>query len=84
MSSNISKEQLEAILKTAGRKLGVAPDALRAAMSDPQKAESLLSQLDERSGGKISANVDALEKKVKGDPKAKKMLDDLARGGKNG
>lgn len=85
MSANISSDQLNAMLNTAGKKLGISPNALRAALSDPKKAESMLSQIDKQSGGKVKAtNKASLEKMVKNNPAAKKMLDDLMRGGKNG
>jgi hypothetical protein len=85
MSNNNSNDQLNALLQTAGKKLGISPNALLAALSDPQKAEVLLSQIEKRSGGKISASdPSSIEKMVKDNPKAKKILDDLARGNKNG
>ena len=85
MSSNISKEQLNAMLDTAGKKLGISPDALRAALSDPKIAETMLAQIDKKSGGKFKASdKSSIENMVKNNPKAKKMLDDLTRGGKNG
>lgn len=83
--SNISKEQLNAILETAGKKLGISPDQLRAAMSDPKKAESLLNKIDKHNGGKFNTqDPAALEKIVRNNPKAKKMLDELSRGDRNG
>jgi hypothetical protein len=85
MSANISNEQLNAMLQTAGKKLGISPDALRAALSDPKKAESMMSQIKSKSGGKVGGmDKGALEKMVKSNPQAKQMLDDLMRGGKNG
>jgi Uncharacterized protein conserved in bacteria len=85
MSSNNSNDQLNALLSTAGKKLGISPDQLRAALSDPKTAETLLSQIESKSGGKIkTGDKSALEKMVKSNPQAKKLLDDLTRGGKNG
>ena len=85
MSSNNSSDQLNSLLQTAGKKLGISPDVLLSALSDPKKAESLLSQIEKKTGEKIGAtDQSSLEKMVKNNPKAKKMLDDLMRGGKNG
>lgn len=85
MSYNNSNDQLNALLKTAGKKLGISPDALRAALSNPEKAETMLSQIDKRTGGKISgADAGSIENMIKNNPKAKKIFDDLTRGGKNG
>lgn len=85
MSSNISNEQLNAMIKAAAKKLGISSDQLRAAISNPQKAESVLSQIDKKSGGKFStSDTKSLEKMIMNNPKAKKMFDDLTRGNKNG
>lgn len=85
MSSNISNEQLNAMIKTAAKKLGVSSDQLRAALSNPQKAESVLSQIDKKSGGKFNtSDKSSLERMIMNNPKAKKMFDDLTRGNKNG
>ena len=85
MSSNNSGDQLSALLQTAGKKLGISPDALLAALSDPKKADAMLSEIDKKTGGKISAKgAGSLENMVKNNPAAKKILDDLTRGGKNG
>ena len=85
MSSNNSNDQLSALLKTAGKKLGISPNDLLAALSDPKKADAMLSEIDKKTGGKISAKgTDSLENIVKSNPAAKKMFDDLTRGGKNG
>lgn len=85
MASNNSNDQLNALLSTAGKKLGISPDQLRAALSDPKIAQSLLSDIDKKSGGKFkTGDKSALEKMVNSNPQAKKILDDLTRGGKNG
>jgi hypothetical protein len=85
MSSNNSNDQLNVLLSTAGKKLGISPDKLRAALNDPKIAESLLSQIEDKSGGKFkTGDKGALEKMIKNNPQAKKLLDDLTRGGKNG
>jgi hypothetical protein len=73
------------MLETAGKKLGISPDTLRAALSDPKKAESLVNQIDKKTGGKISSSdPSALKKMIDNNPKAKKMFDDFTRGGRNG
>jgi hypothetical protein len=85
MSSNNSEDQLNAMLEMAGKKLGISPMQLRNALSDPKKAQSLLSQIDQNSGGKINtSSPEYLEKIINNNPKAKKMFDDLTRGNKNG
>jgi hypothetical protein len=85
MSSNISDDQLNAMLEMAGKKLGISSSQLRNALSDPKKAQSLLSQIDQNSGGKYNtSDPGSLEKIVKNNPAAKKMLDNLTRGNKDG
>lgn len=85
MSSNISEDQLNAMLEMAGKKLGIAPTQLRAALSDPKKAETLVSQINHKSGGKFNtSDPSSLEKMVKNNPNAQKMLDDLTKGNKDG
>lgn len=85
MSSNISNEQLNAMLKTASKKLGISSDQLRSALSNPQKAESVLSQIDRKTGGKFNtSDTKSLEKMLRNNPKARKMFDDLTRGNKDG
>lgn len=84
MSSNISNEQLNAMLKTASKKLGISPDNLRAALSNPEKADSVLSQIDKNSGGKFNtSDTKSLERMIMNNPKARKMFEDLARGKKS-
>jgi len=85
MPRNNSNDQLGAMLETAGRKLGISPDALRAALSDPKKAQQLVGEIDRKSGGKIcSGGIESLEKMVRNNPQARKIYDDIIRGGKNG
>lgn len=85
MTYNNNNSQLDALLKTAGKKLGVSPDALRAALTDPKKAEEMLSTIDKRTGGKLNVkDPSALENMIRNNPKAKKLFDDLTRGGRNG
>lgn len=76
-----SNNQLDALLKTAGKKLGISPDALRQALTDPKKAEEMLSAIDKRTGGKINVkDPNSLENMIKNNPKAKKLFDDLTKG----
>lgn len=78
-------DQLSMLLNTAGKKLGISPESLRAALSDPKLAESVLGQIDKNSGGKLKmTSKESLEKMVKNNPQAKKLYDELSRGGKNG
>jgi hypothetical protein len=85
MSSNISDEQLNAMLQTASKKLGISANQLRAALSDPKLAESVLGQMDKKSGGTFNlSDTQALEKLIRSNPKAKKMFDDITRGNGNG
>jgi hypothetical protein len=85
MSSNNSNDQLNAMIQAAGKKLGIPPSELLAALSNPKKADAMLSQIDKKTGGKISAKgTESLENIIKNNPTAKKMFDNLTRGGKNG
>ncbi len=82
MPSNpsFSQKDLAAMLETAGKKLGVRPEMLRAALSDPKKAEEVLTQINQNSGGKIdTTSPETLERMVRANPAAKKALDDLRR-----
>lgn len=84
MSSNISNEQLNAMLKTASKKLGISPDKLREALSNPQKVDSVISQIDKKSGVKINvSDTKSLERMIMNNPKARKMFEDLAKGKKS-
>lgn len=85
MPHNKSNDKLGPLLETAGKKLGISPDILREALSDPEKAQTLISEIDRKSGGKISSGgAQSLENMVNSNPKAKKLYDDIIRGGKNG
>jgi hypothetical protein len=82
---NISPEMINTMLKMAGQKLGMTPEQLRATISDPKKADELLSSLNKNSGGKAKdamGSTSALEELLNSNPKAKKMLEGLMGGKK--
>lgn len=75
-----SPEMINAMLKMAGQKLGMTPEELKAAVSDPKKADELLSSLNKNNGGKVKdamTSPSALEDLLNSNPKAKKMLENL-------
>lgn len=77
--------QLNDLINMAGKKLGISPDALRAALSDPNKAQQMLGEIDKKTGGAYNAsNPESLKNMMKNNPNAQKMFNDLTRGGKNG
>lgn len=85
MQNNKSENKLDALLKTAGEKLGISPEALRAALNDPQKAEQIISGINKKAGDGInSESTRSLENMINKNPKARKLYDDIMRGGKNG
>jgi hypothetical protein len=80
-----NSNQLNDMLNMAGKKLGISPEALRNALSDPNKAQQLLGEIDKKTNGKINAtNPDAMKNMMKNNPNAQKIFNDLIRGGKNG
>jgi hypothetical protein len=84
-TGNLSPEILNAMLKMAGQKLGMTTEQLRATISDPKKADELLSSLNKNSGGKAKeamGSTSAIEDLLKSNPKAKKMLENLMGGKK--
>jgi len=84
-AGNISPDMINTMLKIAGQKLGMTPEQLKATISDPKKADELLSSLNKSSGGKAKEAMNssaALEDLLNSNPKAKKMLEDLMGGKK--
>lgn len=85
MSAKNNSNQFDIIINEAGKKLGISPDALRAAINDPNKAQSMLNEIDKKTGGKFNAsNPESMKNMIKNNPQTQKMYDDLMRGGKNG
>lgn len=83
--SDFDMNKLGGLLNTASKKLGIPTDELKEALSNPKKASALLSQLDYKTGGKISSTDPAsLEEIINNNPKAKKIYDNLKKGKKNG
>lgn len=83
----ISPEALNEMLKLAGKKLGMSPEQLKETITDPQKANNLLSSLDKKNPGKIKAAASdpkALEDLINSNPKAKKLLNELLGEKKDG
>lgn len=85
MSAKNNNNQFDIIINEAGKKLGISPDALRAAINNPEMAQSMLNEIDKKTGGKFNAsNPDSMKNMIKNNPQAQKMYDDLTRGGNNG
>jgi hypothetical protein len=86
IKGKFSPEMINAMLKMAGQKLGMTPEELKAAVSDPKKANELIGSLNKNNDGKAKETMpssSALEDLLKNNPKAKKMLEDLMGGNKN-
>ena len=84
-SGNISRQQLDAMIRMASGKLNMTPDQLKSVLADRGKTNDLLNQI----GGKAvfdSAMKDpeSIEKLINRNPQAKKIIADLLRGQKNG
>lgn len=76
----LSPETLNAMLKLASSKLGMTPEQLKTAVSDPKSADSLLSAIDKSSGGKVRSSMSgagSLEEFLRKNPQAKKLMDEL-------
>lgn len=79
----LSPETLNAMLKMASSKLGMTPEQLKSAVSDPERADSLLSAIDKSSGGKVSSTISgtgSLEEFLRKNPRAKKLMEELTGG----
>lgn len=85
-NGNISPDALEAMLKLASKKLGTTPEQLKSTLSDPQKADRLISELDKKQGGKIKSTLNNTKSmdQLMNNPNVKKMLNDLMGDKKNG
>jgi hypothetical protein len=86
-SGGLSPEKLDAMLKTASQKLGMTPQQLKAMLSNPNSAGQVLSMIQKQSGGpapKGGSMQQNIEQMLNSNPKAKKMLEDLLGGKKNG
>lgn len=74
-NKQFTPEKIDAMLKTASAKLGMSPEQLKATITDPKKAGSLLASL---TGKKPAANnQQAIEELLNSNPKAKKLLNEL-------
>lgn len=80
-----SGNQFNDMINMAGKKLGISPDALRAALSDPKKAQDMLGEIDKKSNGQFSSqNPEAVKNMLKSNKNAQAIFNNLTRGGKNG
>ncbi len=82
-SRNIQNEQIEAMIRLASGKLHMTPEQLHGILSDPGQTDALLSRI----GGKTaydSAVKDpgAVEKLLRENPQARKLIESLLNGGK--
>lgn len=89
-NKGLDPQTLDKMIKLASKKLGMTPETLKSAVSDPKKAENLLSSLGKNPDKTTRTGVDpgtlkspaALEKLINNNPKAKKLLMELM--GENG
>ena len=84
-TNNISRQQIEAMIRMASGKLNMTPEQLKSVLSDHEKTDDLLNRI----GGKAvfdSAMKDpkSIEKLIRNNPQAKKIIADLMRGQNNG
>lgn len=84
-NKGLDPQTLDKMIKIASKKLGMTPEKLKSAVSDPKQAENLLSSLGKSPSDHAQTGVDpgafsspaALEKLINSNPKAKKMLEEL-------
>lgn len=81
----MGNNQFDSMINQAAQKLGISPDALKAAINDPKKADSMLGEINKKTNGELNTqNAKAMKDMLNKNPQAKQMFNNLTKGGKNG